>query len=173
MAEKQDILTKALVQLQGELEQFEGVQKALKSAYQRLFEAEKEWGSMTADQQRTAADLVQATKAAIKATLVVTGQASALTTALVPLAKAVENVNFPLRLDKIDMAVTTQSSALASFQAAADRRFDELGQADNHAVAGIEAVKSRVVRFGWFTVAMIFLNTSALIALGVKLYLHN
>lgn len=170
-ADSQDVLTQALTKLQGELEQFDGVQKALKGAHQRLVEAEQEWGALTAEQQRTAAELVKMTKAAIEATQAVTGQASALTSALIPLAKAVENVNFPLRLDKIDMAVTTQASTLASFQSAADRRFDELGRADQEAVKAIAAVQGRIGRFGWITVVLLLLNTAALIALGIRLFM--
>jgi len=170
-ADSQDVLTEALTQLQSELEQFDGVQKALKGAHERLMDAEKEWRSLTVEQQLTAADLVQATKAAIEATQAVTGQASALTAALIPLAKAVENVNFPLRLDKIDLAVTTHSSSLASFQTASNRRFDDLERADKNAFAAIAAVKTRVALFGWFTVVLLLLNTVAFVALSVFLKL--
>ncbi len=156
--DSQDELTKALTHLQSELEQFDGMQKALKGAKQQLEEAAAEWGSLTLEQQRTAADLIKATKTAIEATEAVTEQASELTAALLPLAKAVENVDFPRRLDKIDMAVTTQSSALMSFQATADRRFDVL-----------DAIHARVGRFGWFSVVLLMLNSAGLIAVLI----HN
>jgi DNA repair exonuclease SbcCD ATPase subunit len=156
--DSQGVLTEALTQLQSELEQFDGMQKALKGAKQRLDEAEKEWASLTQEQQLTAAELIKATKDAIEATKAVTGQASVLTAALLPLAKAVENVDFPRRLDKIDMAVATQSSALMSFQATADRRFDVL-----------DAIHARVGRFGWFSVVLLMLNSAGLIAVLI----HN
>lgn len=172
-ADSQDVLTQALTKLQAELEQFDGVQKALEGAHQLLVEAEKELGARTAEQQRTAAELVKMTRAAIEATQAVTGQASALTSALIPLAKAVENVNFPLRLDKLDMAVTTQSSALSSFQAEANRRFDEIKQENNRTVAAIASARLFVARFGWATVSLALLNVAAVVALFLRLYLSK
>lgn len=169
-ADSQDVLTQALTKLQGELELFDGVQKALKGAHQRLVEAEKEWGALTTEQQRTAGELVQMTKAAIEATQAVTGQASALTSALIPLAKAVENVNFPLRLDKLDMAVTTQASTLSSFQAETNRRFDEIKQVDDRTVAAIVSARRSVARFGWTAISIALLNVAGVVALLLKLY---
>lgn len=169
-ADSQDVLTQALTKLQGELEQFDGVQKALKGAHQRLVEAEKEWGALTAEQQRTAAELVKMTRAAIEATQAVTGQASALTSALVPLAKAVENVNFPLRLDKIDMAVTTQASSLSSFQAEANRRFDEIKRTDERMDAAIASTRRTVARFGWAAISIVLLIVAGVVAILLKLY---
>lgn len=168
--DSQNVLTQALTKLQDELEQFDGVQKALKGAHQRLVEAEKEWGALTAEQQRTATELVKMTQSAIEATQAVTGQASALTSALIPLAKAVENVNFPLRLDKLDMAVTTQSSALSSFQAEANRRFDEIKQIDDRTVAVIVSARRSIVRFGWTAISIALLNIAGVVALLLKLY---
>jgi chromosome segregation ATPase len=169
-ADEQDVLTQALTRLQGELEQFDGVQKALKGAHQRLVEAEQEWGALTAEQQRMAAELVKMTKAAIEATQAVTERASALTSALIPLAKAIENVNFPLRLDKLDMAVTTHASALSSLQNQVDRRFDEIKQVDDRTAAVIASVHRSVARYGWATVLIALLNVAGVVAILLKLF---
>lgn len=167
-ADSQDALTQALTQLESELEQFDGVQKALKNAHQCLIEAKQEWSLLTAEKQRSAIELFETAKAAIKVTEDVTGQVSALTCALVPVAKAIESVNFPLRLDKIDMAVTTQSSTLVSNQAATDRRFDELKLLNDSTSRLLSTLQIRVGRLGWATITLVALNTAALIGVLIR-----
>ncbi|MEI7482812.1 MAG: hypothetical protein WCK75_10750 [Elusimicrobiota bacterium] len=126
MPEKQqDVLTLALIDLEKELTSFGSLQNALKDAHQQLTEAEQKWASLTKEQQKTALDLVDATKKAIANTNQVTAQTESLTGALIPLAKAIEQVNFPLRLDKIDLGVSTQASTMAAFQGAIDRGFKD------------------------------------------------
>lgn len=127
MAEQdQDILSKALLELQDELVTFVKVQDALKIAHNKLTEAEQEWGKLTKEQQQTALELVAATKNAIAATHTVTSQAESLAGALIPLAKAIENVNFPVRLDKIDLAVSTQASMMSAFKGNTEHAFNDL-----------------------------------------------
>lgn len=158
--EAPEMLTEAVLNLQSELDKVASVQKLLAEASQRLDKADEEWKSRTAEHQRTTTELVQATKDAIQAMQDVTQKSSIMASALVPLAVAIKNVNFPLRLDKIDMAVTTQASTLAAFQAEANRRFDILSQ-----------IKASLARFGWVMVAILGLNTLALVMICIRLYL--
>lgn len=142
----QDILSKSLLRLQEELTSFGKVHGALKTAHEELIKAELEWKDLTVKQQLTAQDLVGATKAAIAATHAVTLQAETLAGALLPLAKAIENVNFPLRLDKIDMAVSTQASMVSSLQATTERNLtnlqDRIAKADDTMSHGFAAMKA-------------------------------
>ena len=167
-ADSQDALTQALTRLEGELEQFDGVQKALKDAHQRLIEAKQEWSLLTAEKQRNAIELVETAKATIKVTEDLTGQTSALTCALIPLAKAIESVNFPLRLDKIDMVVTTQLSTLVSFQAATDRKFDELKLVNDAASRLLATLQTRLSRLGWAIAGLMAMNAAVLIAVLIR-----
>lgn len=114
--QKQDILTQSLLKLENELNTFGTIQSSLKEAHEKLEHAKKEWDTLTKEQQQSALRLVGATQSAIDTTNQVTVQAESITKALIPLAKAIENVNFPLRLDKIDMAVSTQASTMGTFQ---------------------------------------------------------
>ncbi len=124
--QKQDILSQTLLRLEQELETFGNVQRSLKDAYDKLEQAKQEWDRLTKEQQQSALKLVDATQSAIDTTKEVSSQAKALTGALLPLAKAIENVNFPLRLDKIDMAASTQASTVATFQGTTERSFNDL-----------------------------------------------
>jgi hypothetical protein len=159
--QQQDILTQALLKLQGELATFGKVQHALKTAHEQLTKAEQEWDKLTREQQQTAVELVGATKDAIAATHAVTTQAESLTGALIPLAKAIENVNFPVRLDKIDLAVSTQASTMASFQGTTDRGFSDLR-------AELEKSGKRDVAM----MALLIINASVLLGLAVLFLLR-
>jgi hypothetical protein len=158
--QQQDILSQALLELQDELATFGKVQHALKNAHEQLTKAEQEWDKLTKEQQQTALELVGATNAAISATHAVTSQAESLTGALIPLARAIENVNFPLRLDKIDMAVSTQASTMASFQGTTERGFTDLR-------AEMEKGRKRDIMI---TTLLIF-NTAVLIVFAVLFHL--
>lgn len=125
-AQEQNILSDSLVKLQEELNTFSTVHHELKTAREKLIEAEQEWEKLTLEQQQTAQQLVGATRRAIDATQAVTSQAESLTGALIPLAKAIENVNFPMRLDKIDLAVSMQAATYATLQAITERNFSSL-----------------------------------------------
>lgn len=122
---QQDILSQTLMRLEKELTSFGTIQNVLKEASEKLMHAEKEWEKLTREQQQSAIELVNATKSAINATDVVTTQTKELADSLIPLAKAIETVNFPLRLDKIDMAAATQASTLASLQGVTERGFSD------------------------------------------------
>jgi hypothetical protein len=127
MAEQeQNLLSQSLLKLEEELTSFGEVHQALKAAHEQLIKAEHEWDRLTKEQQQTALELVGNTKAAIAATHAVTAQAETLARALLPLAKAIESVNFPMRLDKVDMAVSTQALALSSLQGTTERGFNDI-----------------------------------------------
>jgi len=157
MAEqKQDILSQTLLRLELELDTFGTVQSSLKEAHEKLEDAKKEWDQLTKEQQQSALKLVDATQSAISTTNEVTTQAKSLTGALLPLAKAIENVNFPLRLDKIDMAVSTQASTLATFQGTTERGLNDLR-------VEIEAAKKR----DKMITILLMLNTAVVIGLAI------
>lgn len=172
-AGSQEVLTQALAKLQSELEQFDGIQKALKKAEQRLVEADQEWRKNTAEQQRAVTDLARMTKTAIEGSQVATQQSSKLASSLIQLAKAIENVNFPMRLDKIDIAVTTQFSSITSFQSEANRRFDEIQQINDRTIAAVASVQKSIVWFGRASIVIGLLGVSGIIAIFLKLYMLN
>jgi hypothetical protein len=167
--QEQDILTQSLLKLEEELGAFGAVHHKLKEAHDQLSQAEIEWQRLTKEQQQTALELVGATKHAIAATHAVTAQAETLAGALLPLAKAIENVNFPMRLDKVDMAVSTQALAISSLQATSERGFaginDRLGRADERLSALMTAAKTR----HRVVVGLVILNL-IIVAGGVVLY---
>ncbi len=168
--DKQDILSQALLEFQDELTTFGKVQKALKSAHDELIRAEREWEKLTKEQQQTALELVSSTKDAVAATHAVTNQTESLAGALIPLAKAIEQVNFPMRLDKIDLGISTQASTMATFHGAIDRGFNGLNEEiekNGHFIsAGFisieEAFAASRKRDIWI-IALLILNALALI----------
>lgn len=133
-----DQLTEALERLKQELSAFGDVQEALKTAHDKLTRAEQEWENLTKEQQATAKELVAATKEAIAATKAVTDNSGKLTDALVPLAEAINEVNFPLRLDKIDLAVATQASHSAKL-------LNEIGSVDENVAEGFSKVDANAL----------------------------
>ena len=153
--DKMDILNKTLLGLESELESFGKTKDALSTAHNELSTAREElisrtkelqekwikeqakwatttknqqteWMKLIQEQQENAGKLVKTNEDSIVITKSVTVQAQRLAESLIPLAKAIEGVNFPLRLDKIDMAVSTQASTTASIQGAVERGFGNL-----------------------------------------------
>jgi hypothetical protein len=161
--EPQDILTNSLLKLEEELTSFGKFQNALVNARDDLKKAEQEWTTLTKEQQQSALILVNATKTAIETTNLVVVQTKTLTESLIPLAKAIETVNFPLRLDKIDMAVATQASTLSSFQTKTERELNEMLDGFSVVTAEIEKAKKR----DWIIIGLLVMNalSVAIIAL--------
>lgn len=169
--QEQNILSESLLRLEEELTSFGAVQMALKNAHEQLIKAKKEWNRLTKEQQQTAEELVGNTKDAIAATHAVTAQAGKLANALLPLAKAIESVNFPMRLDKVDMAVSTQASLLSSLQGTTERGLsvihERIGKVDEAVAEGAAAAKVSADTAGKrHTTAIILLIVNLLFALG-------
>ncbi len=159
--EPQDVLTNSLLKLEEELTSFGTIQNALVNARKDLQKAEQEWERLTKEQQQSALTLVSATKSAIETTNLVVDQTKTLAASLIPLAKAIETVNFPLRLDKIDMGLSTQVSTLTSLQGKIEREFNE-------AKDEFHASKKR----DWIIIGLIAVNTMVVTALTVFTFLH-
>jgi hypothetical protein len=133
---EQDSLSRALLRLEQELMLFGTVRNALKEAHEKLTTAGQEWEKVSREQQQSVSDLVNASQVALHAANVATAQTKALTEVVMPLAKAIDAVNFPLRLDKIDMVCATQASTLSALQGNADRNFTGLrGEIQSFATA--------------------------------------
>jgi len=140
----------------------------LQKAHDELETAKQKWTALTLEQQQTGQKLIDATNSAIAATQKVTVQAEAMTSALIPMAKAIEQVNFPLRLDKIDLGISTQASTMATFQGAIDRGFngvkDELTGMRENATKEFGAVKSAQVdsrKMQIFIIVLLLFNLAA------------
>ncbi|MEI6166994.1 MAG: hypothetical protein WCS52_07345 [bacterium] len=178
--EHKDVFSQALINLEQELAAFGSVQKALKGAHDELIKAEEEWAQLTKEQQQTAVELVSSTKDAIAATHAVTSQTEALAGALIPLAKAIEQVNFPMRLDKIDLGISTQASTMATFQGAIDRGFSsvcaEVDKNGKTMADGFTAVSESQVaarKRDVMMTALLVINTLILTGLGVFYFIHR
>jgi len=175
--QEQNILSLSLIKLQEELTTFSEVHGALKGAHEELIKAEQEWKQLTEEQQQTASQLVGATENAIVATNAVTVQAETMAGALIPLAKAIENVNFPLRLDKIDMAVSTQASTLAAVQGTTERHFnglhDRIGKNDENMSSGFAVAKktAEAARKMNIIIILLLILNLLLVAGGLALFL--
>jgi len=167
--EPQDLLTNSLLKLEEELTSFGKFQNALVNARNDLQKAEKEWTALTKDQQQSALTLVNATKTAIETTNLVVAQTKTLTESLIPLAKAIETVNFPLRLDKIDMAVATQASTLSSFQTKTERELNEMLDSFSLVTAEIEKTKKR----DWIIIGLLVLNLLSVATMAVLSYMTH
>ena len=174
---QQDMLSQSLQRLENELTLFGTVQNALKEAREKLINAEKEWDRLTKEQQQSALQLVSATKSAINATNVVTSQSKELAESLIPLAKAIETVNFPMRLDKIDMAVSTQASTLASFQGVFERGFRDLhvemekgGKCVSDGFNSVNTAMGKASKRGIMITVLLVINTVIVIGLAVLFY---
>jgi hypothetical protein len=123
---QQDTLIENLSKLQEELDSFGKVRDVLKDANEHLTNAMQEWDKLTKEQQQTTLELAEATKGAITGLNSATSKTELLIDILHPLAKAIHDVNFPGRLDKIDMAVSTQTLTMVSFQEVTGRSFTVL-----------------------------------------------
>jgi hypothetical protein len=174
--EPQDILTISLLKLEEELTTFGKFQNALVNAREDLKKAEQEWATLTKEQQQSALTLVNATKTAIETTNLVVAQTKSLTETLIPLARAIETVNFPLRLDKIDMAVATQASTLSSFQTKTERGLNETqDELKRHGTeilnvnSNIEESKKR----DWLIIGLLILNTISVAAMAISSFIHH
>jgi len=178
--EPQDILTNSLLRLEEELTSFGKFQNALVNARDDLKKAGQEWTKLTKEQQQSALTLVNATKTAIETTNLVVSQTKQLTESLIPLAKAIETVNFPLRLDKIDMGVSTQASTLSSFQTKTERGLNEVQNEMKHqdtllsqGFASIQAETDASKKRDWLVIGLLALNTLAVTALVVTAFIGN
>lgn len=169
-----DVLNATLIELEQELTSFGDLQARLKQAYDKLSSAEQEWSKMTEEQRESAFKLVEQTKLAIAATQAVAIEAQTMTKALVPLVKAIENVNFPNRLDKIDLTLTTQASTMANFQGATSQGFTDLrlvGETNNEtAKAILSEVKQVRSASAKREIAILVLAALALITSGVAVW---
>lgn len=167
--EPQDLLTNSLLKLEEELTSFGKFQNALVNARNDLQKAEKEWTALTKEQQQSALTLVNATKTAIETTNLVVAQTKTLTESLIPLAKAIETVNFPLRLDKIDMAVATQASTLSSFQTKTERELNEMLDSFSVVTAEIEKAKKR----DWIIIGLLVMNALSVAIIATLSYMNH
>lgn len=174
---QQDILSQALMRLEKELTSFGTVQNALKEAREKLVHAEKEWEKLTREQQQSAIELVSATKSAINATNIVTTQTKELADSLIPLAKAIETVNFPLRLDKIDMASATQASTTAALQGTTERGFDNVHDEIKHISSDMSggfnillSSMTKANKWNIVTITLLSINSIVLIVLLILVF---
>lgn len=122
----QDYLKKSLVDFQSELENFKGIQETLNQARENLISAEHSWNESTAENKQSIKNVIEIVSSSIESNLIVTEKLGSLCEALGPLVKSIEAVNFPLRLDKIDMASSTQAATLVSIQSLVINEFREI-----------------------------------------------
>jgi hypothetical protein len=157
-----DELTQALLTLEGNLESFRSAQHAHASAHQRF-----------AEQEKTTTQLCDATMAAIAAAEFVTSQTQSLAEGLIPLAKAIQDVNFPLRLSEMHLAVLTQASKTAALQRDIERGVHELRadieRAQEKLADDLDKVSASIEKLGKRenTVRVLcFINTAMLVGVG-------
>lgn len=136
-----------------------------------------EWIKLSQEQQEKATKLVKATEDAIIVTKSVTVQTQRLTESILPLAKAIENVNFPLRLDKIDLAVSSQLSSLSSLQGTTERGFGDLrgkieysskAMDEGFALVGNQMMDAKK-KAGLITI-LLAVNSAVLIVIAIMFY---
>ena len=135
----QDYLKKSLVDFQAELETFKGLQETLNDARENLINAERSWSSSTAANKKSIKDIIDIVSGSIESNENVTKSLDSLCKSLGPLVKSIEAVNFPLRLDKIDIAVSTHASTLSSVHTLVTHEFRMLSEANK---LNSEAIKN-------------------------------
>lgn len=134
----QDYLKKSLVDLQAELETFKGLQETLNDARENLINAERSWSESTAANKKSIKDIIEIVSGSIASNENVTKSLAGLCKTLVPLVKSIEDVNFPLRLDKIDIAVSTHASTLSSVHTLVTHEFRMLAEKNELNLDSIE-----------------------------------
>ena len=127
----QDYLKKSLVDFQNELETFKGLQLTLNEAKENLIGAERSWNESSAENKKSIKNIIEIVSGSVASAEIVNKSLANLCESLDPLVKSIEAVNFPIRLDKIDMAVSTQASTLASVHALQIHEFRKLSE-ENH-----------------------------------------
>ncbi len=169
MSDQQDILSQSLLKLEDELKSFGTVRSKLKEASEQLEKADIELKQLAGE-----------TKKAIVAVEAVTDQTVALSKALIPLAKAIEGVNFPLRLDKIDMAVSTQASTLATFQGTTERGINDLnnevkrnGKSVLDGFASMGTAMGEASKRDLIIIGLLIFNALILLILSVMAYMKH
>jgi hypothetical protein len=160
-----DELTQALLNFEGKLESFRSAQHAHASAHRRFVE-----------QEETTKQLFDATREAITAAEFVTSQIQSLAEELVPLAKAIRDVNFPSRLAEMHVAVTRHASKTADLQSDMERRLSdlrtEIERAHQKLANDLDKVSKSIARGGKneSTIRVLCLiNTAMLVGLGTLL----
>ena len=166
MSNPQDVLSNALLKLEDELKTFGSVRNKLEKAEEQLE------GTQVVLKQ-----LAGETSKAIAAVTDVTNQTVSLSKTLVPLAKAIEGVNFPLRLDKIDMAVSTQASTTASLQVTFERGMSTLNASlatvNNNLVEACNSLNVKATEARKLNIFMtILLVINLLVGLAAIFYKH-
>ena len=134
----QDYLKKSLVDFQAELENFKGVQETLNDARENLINAERSWSESTAENKQSIKDIIDIVSGSIESNEKVTKSLAGLCKSLGPLVKSIEDVNFPLRLDKIDIAVSTHASTLSTVHTLVTHEFRMLTEKNELNLVSIE-----------------------------------
>jgi|GEM_PF-4162276 len=166
MSDQQDVLSNALLKLEDELKTFGSVSKKLKNAEEQLDGAQIELKQLAGE-----------TKKAIVAVEDVTKQTANLSKTLIPLAKAIEGVNFPLRLDKIDMAVSTQASTTSSLQVTVERGMSNLNASlvtvNNNFVEACNSLNVKAIEARKLSITiLVLLVINLLVGLAAIFYKH-
>lgn len=146
-----DLLAESLLKLEEELSSLGAVQQALNSAREKIESAheqyklateklegtEQEIRTWAAGQKQIVTELMQRVEQTASEMSDAITQLDSASNSLVSLGKAIQDVNFPQRLDKIDFAVSSQSSQLSmmtAFQADVAKKLADLhaDQQDRH-----------------------------------------
>lgn len=147
---EQDALAKSLLELEEQLSSLGTVQQVLAKAQegcelatQKLTEAEQSWESWTAEQKQLIGELVRVTAQSVTSVHTVTEQLESVGSSLLSLGNAIQRVDFPQRLDKIDLAVSSQLALMTALQAEIERKhlnlLAEIEQGRSNMVADSDA----------------------------------
>ncbi len=123
--EKADVLSDALLQLQGELDSYKDLYQALEEAKEKIASAESLLKSRAEDQWKANQAQLDSMSRAVTAIDVAAGQSKQLAESLIAVADGVNRVNFPDRLDRIDQSVAGQLAGFNDFQTSQATRHAE------------------------------------------------
>ncbi len=137
-------INEALVQLQQELETLGSATKKVDEAKEKIEKSLKSWK----EQHGKDKELLDQTSEALTNSLGKLNEFSETSQEtsqkLIALAKSIDNVNFPNRLDKLDNITSLLASQTANLQSNIEREYNLLSQLDTRFSAKLEDVQKRV-----------------------------
>ena len=128
MSDEQDVLKKSLIELQAELESLSEIKDSFEKARTNLVEAKSTWNAALVDNKTSIIELIRVAMNTTELADKTIKKIDKLCDSLDPIAKSIESINFPLRLDKIDMAISTQASTIASMQVHVEKEFSAISK---------------------------------------------